>query len=379
MIKRRIACILLILAAFILYFFANETLTLALLAALIAMPIASLGLLALTGRNLKVSMDDADAVTDKPAMKLTIENPGFMPVALAELEINSENLRTGETDSTLIHISPGPKSKREMDFEVLAGHAGRHIVYVKSATIWDPLMLWSKEVQCNDSKFITVMPELIDMQLSYASDAALLENDRSADSRRGEDPGDVRGIREYVPGDPVRNMHWKLSEKIDKMLIKELGTPLSDQFLVVLGNASERANDPEALDAIASVFASLLETLRLDGVSLTVAWTDPLTGRPVIKKIDKEEELAAAADEYLATPASLQGAFASISRDVADSRYAHVVIVGDKVPAGIEAIANGCSVTVLMHGSEAATTENNVRVVGFDTKTYAENLAGIEV
>ena len=379
MIKRRIACGLLILAALILYFFDNETVTLALLLAMIILPAVSIGLLALSGKNLTVRMGDSPVVGERPTMRLTIENPGIMPVANAELEVVCENLRTGETDSTVIQVSPGPKSKKEIDFEVLSGHAGRYRVNVTDAVMWDPLMLAKKDVKCEDSKFITVMPELFETHLTYASDAALLENDRSAESRRGLDPGDVRGIREYVPGDPVRNIHWKLSEKLDKMLVKELGTPITDQLLVILGSAGERSSDPEALEAIASVYVSLLNTLRLDSTSLTAAWTDAITGQAVFKKISDEDEMNLAADEYLASPASLHGAFASIDRDLAETRYAHIVIVCGRMPTGLEAIANGCNVTVLLYGAEGSTTENNVQIVGFGNKTYREDLAGIEV
>ncbi|MBQ6623557.1 MAG: DUF58 domain-containing protein [Mogibacterium sp.] len=379
MLKRRIACGLLILAALILYFFDNETVTLALLLAIIILPAVSIGLLALSGKNLTVKMGDSPVVGDKPTMRLTIENPGIMPVANAELEVVCENLRTGETDSTVIHVSPGPKSKKEIDFEVLSGHAGRYRIHVTDALVWDPLMLAKKEARCEDSRFITVMPEIFETQLSYASDAALLENDRSAESRRGMDPGDVRGIREYVPGDPVRNIHWKLSEKIDKMLVKELGTPITDQLLVILGSAGERSSDPEALETIASVYVSLLNTLRLDSTSLTAAWTDALTGRAVFKKISDEDEMNLAADEFLASPAALQGAFSSIDRDLAETRYAHIVIVCGRVPTGLEAIANGTNVTVLLYGAEGSTTENNVQIIGFGNKTYREDLAGIEV
>lgn len=379
MIKRRIACILLILSAFILYFFANDTVTLALLLALIVMPAASIGLLALSGKELKLSLTDSDIVTEKPVMKLTLENPGLVPVALTELEVNCENLRTGETDSTTIQLSPGPKSKKEMDFEVQSGHAGRYKISVSNAVIMDPLMLWSKEVRCDGTKYITVMPELYEMHMSYATDAALLENNRVSDARRGEDPGDVRGIREYVAGDPVRNIHWKLSEKVDKLLVKELGTPIAEQFLVILGNSGDKSNDPEALEAIASVFASLIETLRQDHVSLTIAWSDALTGRAVIKKINDEEDLKTAADEYLAAPASAQGAFANIDRDLADEKYPHIIIVGGKIPTGLEAIANGSNVTVLLNGSSGSATENNVKLIGFENKTFVEDLAGMVV
>ena len=379
MLKRRITCGLLILAALILYFFDNDSVTLALLLALIVMPAVSIGLLALSGKNLSVSMEESDEVSEKPLIKLTIDNPGIMPVANAELEVICENLRTGETDSTMIQTSPGPKSRKEVDFEVLSGHAGRYRIRVADAIIRDPLMLAKKSARCEDSRYMTVMPEIFETHLSYASDAAFLESDRSADSRRGADPGDVRGIREYVPGDPVRNIHWKLSEKTDKMLVKELGNPITDQILIILGPAGERSSDPEALEVIASVYASLLHTFQIDSTSLTAAWTDALTGQAVFRKISDEEELKLAADEYLASPAAMQGAFATIDRNLAETRYAHIVIVCGRVPAGLESIANGCNVTVLMYGADGSTTENNVQVVGFGNKTYREDLAGIEV
>jgi hypothetical protein len=49
------------------------------------------------------------------------------------------------------------------------------------------------------------------------------------------------------------------------------------------------------------------------------------------------------------------------------------------VPDGIEAIANGCQVTVLLYGETGSSTENNVTFVGFDSGSYKSDLAGIEI
>ena len=379
MLKRRIACILLILSAFILYFFDNETVTLALLVSLIVMPAVSIGLLAISGKNLKVSMERAAQESDKPVIRVSIENPDIVPIASVDSEIVCENLRTGEADSYTISSRPRPKSHQDIDLEVLPEHAGRYSISVASAMLTDPLLLSRREISCQDREYVTVLPEIFDMHLTYASDAAMLENDRSTDSRRGNDPGEVRAIREYVPGDPVRNIHWKLTEKMDKLLVKELGTPITDQFLVILDTGHEISNDPAALEATASVFMSLVETLRRECTGISIGWTDPETGRAVIRRINEEAELTEAADEFLAVPASMHSAFSRIERDIAESRYAHIVIVGSAVPDGIEAIANGCQVTILLCGEAGTYTENNVTITGFEPKTCKEDLAGIEV
>ena len=81
MLKRRIACILLIISALILYLFDNETVTLALLLALIVMPAVSVGLLALSGRNFRISMERAAQSGENPVVRVRIENPDIIPLA----------------------------------------------------------------------------------------------------------------------------------------------------------------------------------------------------------------------------------------------------------------------------------------------------------
>lgn len=379
MLKRRIACILLIISALILYLFDNETVTLALLLALIVMPAVSVGLLALSGRNFRISMERAAQSGENPVVRVRIENPDIIPLAAVEAEVVCTNLRTGEADSYIIRNTPRPKSTQEIDLEVMPKNAGRYEIAVSSAVLTDPLHLSSRQIVCQDIEYVTVMPEQFDMQVSYTSDAAMLESDRSSDSRRGNDPGEVRAIREYVPGDPVRNIHWKLSEKTDKLLVKELGSPITDQFLVILDTAHEVSQIPAALETIASVFVSLAETIRHDSSGLSIGWTDPETGRAVIRKITEKTDITAAADEYLAMPAAMHSAFERIERDIAESRYAHIVFVGSMIPDGIEDIANGCQVTVLLYGDAGAVTENNVTTVGFDADSYKSDLAGIEI
>ena len=379
MLKRRIACILLIISALILYFFDNETITLALLAALIVMPAVSLGMLALSGRDLTVVMEKAPQTGENPAIRVSIENPNIVPLASVEVEVACENLRTGEVDTQIITDTPRPKGRKDIILEIIPRNAGRYKIAVSSAEIRDPLRLASRSANCSGCEYLTIMPEIFELPVSYTSDAAMLESDRSADSRRGNDPGQVRAIREYVAGDPIKNIHWKLSEKTGKMLVKELGNPVTDQFLVILDTASDISLDPAALEATASVFVSLIETLRLNSSGLSIGWTDPETEKAVIRKIVEDSDLEAAADEYLAMPASIHSAFGKIDRDIAESRYAHIVIVSSRVPENIDAIANGCQVTILMYGVSGTVTENNITTIGFDAKSYKTDLAGIEI
>ena len=72
-------------------------------------------------------------------------------------------------------------------------------------------------------------------------------------------------------------------------------------------------------------------------------------------------------------------AFRKIERNLIEDRYAHVIIVGSRIPANIEDITNGCQVTVLMYGGTHSFTDKNLNVAGFGAKTAAEDIAGMEL
>ena len=374
-----IVWVLLILSALILYLFSNDTVTLALLVALIAALPASYALLRLTAGNVEIDLKDAGLKDEHRIFELSFKNKGVIPVASVETMAQCTNLRTGETESFAINKSLGPHAAKTADLEIIPGHAGRYELSVSSAVMRDPLGLWKRKIEFDGHEGVTIMPELFVMNIVPAGVSAMPESDAESAKVRGSVSGDMIDIKEYVPGDPVRNIHWKLSEKLDKPLVRVLGSPVSDQYLIILDNPAELSHDPVALDAVASVYASLIHTLQLNDITCYTGWTDPDTGRAVIRRVADESEAAAAADEYLAVPAYMPSAFARISRDIADARYAHVVIVSSHIPGNIDILANGCNVTILKYGDGGSFTEGSLTVVGFQAETYKSDTAGMEI
>ncbi|MBQ6440368.1 MAG: DUF58 domain-containing protein [Mogibacterium sp.] len=375
-----IVWVFLIISALILYLFSNGSVTMALLAALIAALPVSYALLRLTAGKLDVSLREGSVSADeRRTFILRLVNKGILPIASVEAEAVCVNLRTGETESFIIYRSLGPRKTKEIVLEVVPGHAGRYDLTVGTAVISDPLGLWSRKVSFDGHMGLTVMPSLFDMNMIRAGISAMPESDMESVRTRGAVSGDMIEIREYVPGDPVRNIHWKLSEKTGKALVRVLGNPVSDQYLIILDNPADISHDPAALDAVVSVYASLIHTLRSNEITCYAGWTDPYTRKAVIRRIADDSEAAAAADEYLSVPAVMPSAFERIDRDVAADRYAHVIIVSSRIPANIDVIANGCGVTILKYGERGSFTEGSMTVVGFEAATYISDTAGIEI
>jgi hypothetical protein len=205
----------------------------------------------------------------------------------------------------------------------------------------------------------------------------MFESDIYSTSKSGMDPGEVYGIREYVSGDPVKNMHWKLSEKTGHLLVKELGLPVTDQLVVMLDTASGKDASPDLMDAEASVFMSITSALKDDDIDFSVCFNDE-NEELIWRKISSDEDIRAVSDEYLRIPARREASCDFFGIINAETRFAHLIFIGTQVPEAILAISSGCRVTAIIAGGGDG-SEGMVQVIGFDEKSYKTELAGMEV
>ena len=60
-----------------------------------------------------------------------------------------------------------------------------------------------------------------------------MESFRYSGARPGDDPGETFDIREYQEGDSIRQIHWKLTGKLDKMMIRQRSFPVDDTVLIL--------------------------------------------------------------------------------------------------------------------------------------------------
>ena len=406
--KRRIAWGVIIICAAILYLFDNGTASLALLICCILVPVGSLALLAAAGGNVQAELVPVDEFDHAKAggsldaaAEIVVRNKGRLPLGKTSVRVNCRNLRTGQSEQVEIQAEANRRETRT-PLKLEMPHVGRHEIRLEESFVADALGLARRRIPTEGAVDSTKYPEVFPIQVRLASSAAvMLESDRYANRRSGNDPGEVREIREYVPGDPVRNIHWKLSEKTDKLLVKELGLPVTDQMMVLLdtaapysvtGNASAwdgpaagaagpseppSAADPKALDIIASVYMSLLQALTGSGYEFTAGWIDG-NGQPLQRKITMPAQIAEAADSFLAAPPDSGSLLRQIETVRTENRFSHLVIVGAQIPAGIEEIAGGAQVTLLLHGWGSEVREG-MSIIGYDAGNYQQELAGIEI
>lgn len=110
-------------------------------------------------------------------------------------------------------------------------------------------------------------------------------------SKRGNSP-DVSDIRTYRPGDSIKLVHWKLTARLDELIVRELSEPEGESVQIFLDlrerDGLSRTNK-EAWDTfmltVESVSKSLLKRERFH----TVTWWDAPTKAKITHLVKDEE------------------------------------------------------------------------------------------
>ena len=109
---------------------------------------------------------------------------------------------------------------------------------------------------------------------------------------------EIHDMREYRPGDSMRDIHWKLSAKTDKLIVREAQEPDRRYVLLTLDLTGERRDADRKLAILLWVSRWLLE----HEAAHFVCWLSPKDLEPVTMSVGGEAELEALMQALLDTP-----------------------------------------------------------------------------
>jgi len=81
------------------------------------------------------------------------------------------------------------------------------------------------------------------------------------------------GLRDYVPGDDLRKIHWPSSARADGLQVRQFRPPRHGRLSVVI-DTRPPSNDPNALDATTSVAGSIAAAVLAAGDATRIEATD---------------------------------------------------------------------------------------------------------
>ena len=250
-------------------FFSGSPMALLCLAAMAVVGIA-MGLLLNRDKGkirLSCTIRSGGQVGEPLELELEAEGAGRLlatKTVLAELEV--ANAMTGRV-RTYSLVLPLLRGCSEYTMGVTPENCGELTVTCVSAEIRDHLDLFRKQISGFAPVKTIVYPQRVrlDVLLDPNGGGSPREGGPTQ-NKRGNDPSEVFDLREYVPGDDIRSIHWKLSVKMDDLILREPGAPTYYDLAVLADFGLEQdgvKTDPaERNAAIAYGTAALFDLAR---------------------------------------------------------------------------------------------------------------------
>ncbi|WIA98777.1 DUF58 domain-containing protein [Curtobacterium sp. MCBA15_012] len=264
--------------------------------------LAVVAAVALVGRSrLVVRMDLPQhrvAVGDQATVVVTAENPARLPSVPTTVEVP---VGTGLVDVAFPAIAPRGTSEQHVPVSTVR----RGVLDVGPVTgvRADPVGLVRREVVWTRREQVIVHPRTI----AVPSTSTGLVRDLEGQATSDLSPSDIafHAVREYVPGDDPRTIHWRSTAKSGALMVRQFEDTRRSHLVVALGVSRSEYADDDEFELAVSAAASLGARAVRDGrdVSVVVSAPTPAYAKRAVYAVQQLPTV---------TPTRLLDAFATV-------------------------------------------------------------------
>lgn len=361
---------------YFLYFGSTVALALALL--LILVPVCTIPVNLYLKRKLiiRVEAGISQRKEEEGTITVRVENPTLFPVLRMCCHVHVQNQlnRQSQKQSPVTCVFPG--KTQDCSLRIGSDYCGRLRIRVPQVVLYDCFGIFGIRCKCEAVTHTTVLPD------TFEPTVVLVPNPNSSDDsesysqeRPGADLTETFQIREYVPGDSPRQIHWKLTNKFDKLIVRDPGLPISKDVLVFWERTGE-SDDPAVMDAQAEVMVSLCRSLTDSGIQFHVGWNDTDRNLCILHRIQDMDELIAVIPRILRATGAKEGVSGAglLMQSRVDALCAHMVYLANTPQNEVSDMQRYGHVTMLLCGGAASDD-----AVCFNEKDYQRQLAEIQI
>ncbi|MCR4990580.1 MAG: DUF58 domain-containing protein [Lachnospiraceae bacterium] len=169
---------------------------------------------------------------------ITLQNEDFFTYSGIRIQFYSPfSTILGIDENTEYELMPFSGIKKETS--LLCRYRGEYEVGIKSIVVRDYLKLFKLTYQNHEPFRINVMPEILHLSELKTINAA---DTSSVETMYKADQSDVT-VREYIPGDDIRKIHWKATASSGKLLVRNV-TGEEKQGIAIMMDSQRYSDDP---------------------------------------------------------------------------------------------------------------------------------------
>ncbi len=211
---------------------------------------------------------------DTARFNILFSNKSHMTVGAADIFFRYREAGSDIWKNEKVSVYIGAKCRTNVEVSVMCEHIGKVVLEMKKYVFYDPLYLLKKKKKVSDTTMsVKVYPKLYaNMGLSdYIKHKEITDSDTFSVTRPGDDPSEVFEVREYKDGDRISRIHWKLSNKMDKYIVKDFSLPVDNSDHIIFEN---RKCSPDIRDNMFEALMTLMYELLSSETSFYLVYWD---------------------------------------------------------------------------------------------------------
>lgn len=245
--RYRIPYLAVICAAATAYVLADRSEALFFLVILILLPLLSALLehFALKSLSLSCRLKGSCRLGQKMGIRFRVKRKHALPLGAICMDVLFDNRLFREKQKVELVLCSGESRDMTFYYRYSGDNCGRVRVTAGDIACYDVLGLfcWKKKIDLEED-FVIYPPELsLHMELSRRPETKNV-GELYDPYKKGQDVNEVSNLREYAPGDALHSIHWKLSSKMDKLIVREFGYPSNYNTVILYEVMKESSAGP---------------------------------------------------------------------------------------------------------------------------------------
>lgn len=171
---------------------------------------------------------------ESPQIFLKLHNPTRIPLSSAVVTFGFSSLFYLTAEEAAHVMSLRAHCDNTLIFPVKLTKYGIYDAGISCLQCFDYLHLFRFQKELNLNAQVCVMPDTPPRQERHEALYSEGFDEFEESGKTGNVSSNVTDIREYQPGDRLQKIHWKLSSKIDKLMVKENEATSTNEFFLLL-------------------------------------------------------------------------------------------------------------------------------------------------
>lgn len=211
---------------------------------------------------------------EKLTGNILVRNTGRFHVLSGKIFLCVKKSITGEQEEFSMDIKIPARKDGKVTFTVDSDYMGFLDIVVQKVEIYSFFCCMKKVTWSKLIKEVMILPKTSELHFPVQNRGiACSFFDEAEGGRKGNGPGEYFGIRPYVDGDSMKQIHWKLTGKTDEYMVKEVEVPMMRMPLVFLETRVEK-QDADIIDGLLEAFFSISQHMAEEGQKHCLCWWD---------------------------------------------------------------------------------------------------------